>query len=162
MATTNEQRKFWATLEKVEEYQTIEFYHPDFGHIYLVVDKYFDVALNLNGAPTVFKPVHAEVPKNMSQTKSQSFAKIKFGRIGIEFRKALRQIKQNFGSIQCNLRLFKKGVDTPISEYFMYVQPNGIQMDEFNVTVSLGYDNPAKLSVQSFYDPSIFSGLQNL
>ena len=41
----------------------------------------------------------------------------------------------------------------------MYVQPNGIQMDEFNVTVSLGYDNPAKLSVQSFYDPSIFSCL---
>ena len=156
MATTNEQRKFWATLEKVEEYQTIEFYHPDFGHIYLVVDKFFDVTLNLNGVPTVFKPVHAEVPKNMSQTKSQSFAKIKFGRIGIEFRKALRQITQNFVAIQCNLRLFKKGVDTP-----MYVQPNGIQMDEFNVTVSLGYDNPAKLSVQAFYDPAIFTGLKN-
>ncbi len=162
MATNKEQRKFWATLEKVEEFQTIEFYHPDFGHIYLVADKYFDVTLNLNGVPTVFKPVHAEVPKNISQTKSQSFAKIKFGRIGIEFRKKLRQIKQNFGSIQCNLRLFKKGVNSPIQEYFMFVQPNGIQMDEFNVTVTLGYDNPAKLSVQAFYDPSIFSGLQKL
>ena len=64
MPNTLDQRKFWATLEKVEEFQTIEFYHPDFGHIYLVVDKFFDVTLNLNGSPTVFKPVHAEVPKN--------------------------------------------------------------------------------------------------
>jgi len=162
MPTKLEQRKFWATLEKLEEFQTIEFYHPDFGYIHLVVDKYFDVILNLNGTPTVFKPVHAEVPKNMSQTKSQSFAKIKFGRIGVEFRKALRQIKQTLTPIQCNLRTFIQGVDNPINEYFMFVQPNGIQMDEFNVTVTLGYDNPAKLSIQSFYDPAVFTGLQNL
>lgn len=161
MATTNEQRKFWAALEKVEEYQTIEFYHPDFDNIYLVVDKFFDVTLKLNGMPTIFKPVHAEVPKNMSQTKSQSFAKIKFGRIGIDFRKAIRKINQKIIPIQCNLRTFIQGVENPTNEYFMFVQPNGIQMDEFNVTVSLGYENPANLSVQSFYNPEIFTGLKN-
>lgn len=162
MATKEEQRRYWATLEKLESYSTIEFYHPDFGHVYLVANKFFEKTFSVDGVNQVFTPVHAEVPENLNSTKDQSFAKLKFGRIGIGFRQKLRMVVNSFTPIQCNLRTYIEGINDPTNEYKMFIQANGIEMDDFNVTVTIGYDNPAKLSVQAFYDPSLFSGLQNL
>jgi len=162
MATKEEQLLYWSTWKKTARYQTIEFYHPDFGQILLVANQFFDKEFSIDGVVKTFTPVHAEVPDQPNRAGNQSYAKIKFGRIGINFRQQLRKINQRFEPINCNLRIYEDGVTDPINEYFLFVQPGGIEMDKFNVTVTLGYDNPSKLSVQSFYDPSTFTGLQNL
>lgn len=155
-----QQREYWATLKKVERYKTIEFYDPDFGSVYLVANKFFPVTLKVDGLDREFTPVNAEIPEDTENNSGQTRCQIKFSRIGIHFRQKLRQRKNLFEPIRANIRYYIKGIDEPTKEFKLFVNQNGVSMDESSVTVELGYDNPARLSVQQFYDPAIFTGLQ--
>lgn len=159
---TEAQRRYWNEYEKKVQYSTVTFYHPDFGYVHLVANQFKPKHFKFNGALTEFTPVHAEIPTQPDNDNGKAKAQIKFGRIGIEFRKKLRMIKQNFIPTQAIISTYIGTEGEPDSQYNLFVDNNGVAMDESFVTIKLGYENPMNVQCQFFYDLRIWTGLQNL
>jgi hypothetical protein len=160
MAASQAQLDYWLKYEKTVEYMTVTFYHPDFGYVHLVANQFKAKQFMFNGVLTEFTPVQAEIPTQPANNEGQARAQIRFGRIGIEFRQKLRMIKQNFIPIQAIMCSYIGTGGEPDNQFNLFVDKNGIAMDESNVTVGLGYENPMTLQCQYFYDPRIWTGLQ--
>jgi len=146
-------------------YNTAEFYHPDFGHVYLVQDQIFDKQLTVDGVPKTFQATQMKVPDVTAQsTDTTEAGNVNFGNVGLYFREKLAQITP-LGAIkypiECKIRKHKN--DSVIYERSLYVANDGITIDPDNVSVKLSVDNPAKLTTTAlFYDPALFVGLQDL
>lgn len=162
--TTQAQIDYWLKYTDQVEYSTVEFYHPDFGSVYLVANQYKPKSFLVNGVSTEFTPVSAEIPTQPNNDSGKAKAQIKFGRIGVHFRDKLRQINQRFIPIEATLRSYIGTGGSPDNEYKLFVDKQGIAMDEGNVTVTLGYENPMLLQINLdyIYTMDKYTGLQNL
>ena len=162
MNISDAQRDYWVKREKISEYATVEFYHPDFGSINLVENQFFNKTFKVNGVDTEFTAVRAEIPRQPQNDAGNAKAQIKFGRIGIQVIEKLRSIQDTFTPINANVRVYLDGSEEPTLEYKMFVDKQGVSLDRDNCTVTLSYLNPFNLQNQFYYSPSIFTGLQNL
>ena len=158
------QRKYWTQRPaKIVKFDTVDFYHPDFGNIRLVANQFSDKILNGES----YQAVSMEFPQITNQTTDTTQAgTIQFGRIGTNVRKKLLEITP-FGAIKypitATLRQFENGITLPIYERTLFVDQSGIRIGSEAVTVQLSVDNPSKLTNKSaFYDPALWKGLQNL
>jgi len=158
------QREYWTKRPAdVLKFDTVDFYHPDFGNVRLVANQYSDKVLDGNS----YQAVAMDFPQVTNQTTDSTKAgQIQFGRIGTDIRKKLLEITP-LGAIKhpitATLRQFENGVVSPIYERQLYVDQNGVKINADSVIVQLSVDNPSKLTNKSaFYDPALWKGLQNL
>ena len=158
------QRNYWTQRPAdVLKFDTVDFYHPDFGNIRLVANQYSDKILDGSS----YQAVAMDFPQVTNQTTDTTKAgTIQFGRIGTNVRRKLLQITP-FGAIKypitATLRQFEDGVTLPIYERQLFVDQSGIRINADSVTVQLSVDNPSKLTNKTaFYDPKEWVGLQNL
>ena len=162
------QREYWVKRPaNVLLFNTVEFFHPDFGFIRLVEGQYSDKSFDVDGTPELFQAVTMEVPQVTNQrTDSPHAGSIKFGRIGSQIRQKLLMITplgSINNSIQVKLRQYEDGVTAPIYERRLFVNKNGVNIGAETVRVQLSVNNPAKLSNEgAFYNPAIWTGLRTL
>ncbi len=163
---STQQREYWVKRpEDVIQFDTVEFFHPDFGYIRLVANQFSDREFDVDGNLETFQAVAMEVPKVTNQsTDNTQQATLFFGRIGKQFRETLLQITPLGAvkfSIEVKLRQYQGGITAPIYERRLYVDKDGISIDSNNVNVRLSVNNPAKLTNEAaFYSPSKWLGLQ--
>lgn len=163
-AYSQQQREYWNTRPAdIVKYNTVDFYHPDFGNIRLVADQLFNKVLNGDN----YQAVAMEFPQITNQTTDTTKAgTIQFGRIGTQVRQKLISITPLGGikyPITATLRQFQEGVILPIYERRLFVDKNGISINADAVSVKLSVDNPSKLTNKTaFYSPTLWKGLQNL
>ena len=136
--TTQAQRDYWLQYSDSVKYSTIEFSHPDFGSVYLVANQSQNKTFLINGVSTEFTCVRAEIPDQPMNDSGKTRAQIKFGRIGIHFAQYLDQITQNFTPISATLRTFIGTGGEADSIYNLFVDKQGVSMNEYDVTVTLG------------------------
>ena len=162
------QREYWVTRPaNVLQFNTVEFYHPDFGFIRLVEGQFSSKIFDVDGSPESFQAVAMQVPQVTNQsTDSTRAGTIQFGRIGTQVRLALMQITPlgaiNY-SIQVKLRQYEDGVTAPIYERTLYVNKNGVNIGADTVSVQLSVNNPAKATNEAaFYNPTLWTGLKTI
>tara|TARA_R110000782_G_scaffold72920_3_gene145844 strand:+ start:123 stop:626 length:504 start_codon:yes stop_codon:yes gene_type:complete len=158
------QREYWTQRPaNVLKFDTIDFYHPDNGHIRLVADQFSNKTLNGDS----YQAVAMDLPQVTNQTTDSTKAgTVQFGRIGTQVRQWLLAMTP-LGAIKypitATLRQFEEGVTLPIYERTLFVDQNGISISSDSVNVKLSIDNPSKLTNKTaFYDPFLWKGLQNL
>ncbi len=163
---SDSQREYWVKRPRETiHFDTVEFYHPDFGYERLVANQYEDRQFSVNDTLETFQAVAMKVPKVTNQsTDDTQQAMLSFGRIGKNFRETLLKITP-LGSIKYSIvaviRQYEGGIAAPIYERRLYVDKDGISIDANNVSVRLSVNNPAKLTNEAaFYSPSKWIGLQ--
>ena len=158
------QREYWVKRPAdILKFDTVDFYHPDFGNIRLVANQHTDKILGGSS----YQAVAMDFPQVTNQTTDTTKAgSIKFGRIGTSVRQKLLSITPLGGikyPITATLRQFQEGTVEPIYERQLFIDQNGIRINADSVIISLSVDNPSKLTNKSaFYDPALWLGLQNL
>ncbi|PHR55967.1 MAG: hypothetical protein COA43_14715 [Robiginitomaculum sp.] len=157
---SQQQKEFLAKRPAdVIQYDTVEFFHPDFGYIRLLANQFSDQVFE----GVSYQAASMQLPKVTSQSTDDTRAgSVIFGRIGVIVRQKLLQITP-LGAIKypikATLRQFQSGVKT--YERRLYVGRDGVSIGVDNAEFRLSVDNPAKLANEgAFYDPSVFLGLQ--
>lgn len=157
---SQEQKEYLAKRPaNVIEYNTVEFYHPDFGYIRLLSNQFSDKVFE----GVSYQAASMQLPKVTSQSTDDTRAgSIVFGRIGVTVRQKLLQITP-LGAIKhpitATLRQFQGSVKT--YERRLYVGRDGVSIGVDNAEFRLSVDNPAKLANEAaFYDPALWKGLQ--
>lgn len=166
---SDEQRQYFNKRPaNVIYYEAVEFYHPDFGYIRLVGNQYKDKAFSVDSVSQTFQAVSMQVPTVTNQSTDDTQAgTIVFGRIGVDVRKKLEMITPS-GAINypISARLLQYRSDdltTPVYDRTVYVDTDGILINQESVNIKLAVSNPAKRTRKDlFYDPSIFVGLQSI
>ena len=161
---SQEQREYWTKRPAdVLKFDTVDFFHPDFGNIRFVANQHSDKILDGNSYQAVAMDFLQINNQTTDTTKSGT---IQFGRIGTQARQKLLSITPLGGikyPITATLRQFQEGITLPIYERQLFVDQNGIRINADSVTIQLSVDNPSKLTNKSaFYDPTLWKGLQNL
>tara|TARA_R110000851_G_scaffold23315_1_gene68348 strand:- start:2947 stop:3450 length:504 start_codon:yes stop_codon:yes gene_type:complete len=161
---SDSQRKYWAQKPAdVLKFETVEFYHPDFGYIRLVGNQFSDKTLDGD----LYQAVSMDFPQVTNQTSDTTKAgSLQFGRIGTNIREKLKLITPMGGikyPITAILRCFEEGVTAAIYERQYFVGKNGININADSVVIALAVDNPSKLTNKTkFYDPTLWKGLQSM
>jgi len=168
IAYSETQKEYWAKRPaNVINYDCVVFYHPDFGYINLVGNQFVDKTFTLDGDPVTFQAVAMESPGITAQaTDNTQAGTIVFGRIGLTVRQKLMQITP-LGAIKypitARLLNYQTGVSEPIYDRLLYVDKDGVLINNESVNIKLSIDNPAKLTKKDlFYDPAVFTGLAYL
>lgn len=159
------QNDYWTTRKKIKKLSTVQFINNKFGTISLVADQFLDQTLDVNGTPTVFQAVRAEIPDQPVQGDGTNTARIMFSRIAVDIREKLREIDNlttlEDSVIQAVVRIYRADQVEPMNVYSLFVDEDGVEMNETDAMVTLTQDNPMLSRQALFYDPSIFTGLQS-
>lgn len=169
MPYSDEQKQYFIKRPaNVLYYEAVQFYHPDFGYIRLVGNQYKDKAFTIDSSSESFQAVSMEVPTVTNQSTDNTQAgTIIFGRIGVDVRNKLKMITPS-GSvnypIEARLLQFRSDDLTgPVYDRTVYVDNDGIVINQDTVNIKLAVKNPAKATRKDlFYDPAIFVGLQTI
>ena len=165
MALSPAQKEYWVTRKKIQKYQTIQFINNKFGTISLVANQFLDKTLDVNGTPTTFQAVRAEIPDQPVQGDGTNNAQILFSRIAVDIRQYLRMIddytNMDDAVIQAVIRIYRADQTEPMTTYSLFVDESGVEMDDTDATVTLTQDNPMRARAKLFYDPNgVWTGLQ--
>ena len=160
---TQAEREYYAQRQVKVKYETVEFSNPSFNSVYLVANQLSNKTFLVNGNQVEFTAVSAEIPDQPEETEGTATATIRFGRVGTEFLEVLES-SDPFGSmspIDVIVRIYLGGEDDPISSYSLVVSEEGVNIGEDTVEVPITTTNPLRLTTNLFYNPDVFTGLQN-
>ncbi len=163
--TYSDQQRAYLTQRpaNVIQWMTAELFHPDAGYIRLVRNEVFSKTFE----GEVFTGVPMELPGVTNQlTDTTQAGTMQFGRVGLQTMQYLLAITPRGAithPINVRIRTYEKDIESPIYDRLVYANSNGISIGEESVTVQLSVSNPSKLTNEdTFYDPAIFKGLENL
>lgn len=159
-----DKRTFWATKSPLPEYHSIVFEHPSFeAPIRLVANKFAEVTLAGNvhtPAPMAIKP-----PEQKGDVQPRLVLSFPRQVVGMDFKRQLRRVyaASSRNPISVTYSVYLGDTDAPEIVWTLYVaEQSGIQFSETDVQVTATDDNPMRRNVALIYDPSVFTGLENL
>ncbi|MCS2167531.1 hypothetical protein [Scandinavium manionii] len=139
-------------------YETITFSNDVFGEIRLVANQIFPKTF----AGLEYQPCRMEVVESQQSNTPVIGASVKFGRLAMDFKQALKKWKAfaRITPIAVTYQRFDSAdMDTPLKPWTLYV--NDTSMDQNDVTCELTLKNPLNNNVSPLYTPELFPGLQN-
>jgi len=146
-------------LPNREMYDTMTFSHPSFGDIRLVNRQYFPKTLG----GIEYTPAGFEIDESQQTGTPVIDATIKFGRVQNDFKKQLKLWKggSRLEPITATRRLFDSADrNTAVKEWTLFVK--SVDMDADNVSCVLSVTNPLNNNIGRLYDPTEWTGLQNI
>lgn len=145
-------------------YETVTFSHPAIGDIRLVANQFRAFNFLVDSVSQEFKPVSMSIPNAQNQnSKIDDAGSIKFGRIGMMFRKEMRKVTRytGFDQLKATIAIYSAEFSEPVRVDELLVPKSGIAINEEAVTVKLTLDNPAMITKKErSYLPEIFVGLE--
>ncbi|MBK5074595.1 DUF1833 family protein [Budviciaceae bacterium CWB-B4] len=138
-------------------YETMQFYHPSFGNIFLVNYQVFPKTLG----GTQYQPCSFELAESQQSGTPVIDSTVKFSRLAQDFKQQLKLWRSysRADPIVAVYRLFdSKDVTTSIKSWQLYVKD--CSLDAENVNVSLSMSNPLNANIGLLYDPAQWPGLE--
>ncbi|MGL4725614.1 MAG: hypothetical protein ACRCWW_14100 [Scandinavium sp.] len=139
-------------------YETITIKNDVFGEINLVANQVFPKTF----ASKAYQPCRMEVVESQQSNTPVIGASLKFGRLAMDFKQALKKWKAfaRITPIAVTYKRFDQAdMNTPLKPWTLYV--NDTSMDQNDVTCDLTLKNPLNNNVSPLYSPELFSGLKN-
>jgi len=139
-------------------FETVEFYHPAFGHVRLVNNQVF--AKTLGGEE--YEPSQFELTESQQSNTPVIDSTLKFSQLSTEFKQKLKAWRgyARIVSITCTIRRFDAlNLNTPANSWMLYV--SNCSLDGTDVNVSLSMTNPLNKNIARPYDPAEWRGLIN-
>jgi hypothetical protein len=170
--TEQQIRRYYTKPGDVRQYSTITFSNVIAGKKYLLQSGPTGPFRPMNfllpdGSYEEFLPVAASIPDSTVQKPTDTkLGQVVLARIGTQVRQYIQQIIQNATktedkTIEIRIALYDNPASAPIYERNLYAGIDGVTIDGENVTITLEFDNAAKVANNSFYDPEIFDGVIN-
>jgi len=159
-----DKRVFWATKSPLPEFHAIAFEHTSFeAPIRLVANQFAEVTL----AGNVHTPAGMAIKPPEQKGDVQPRLVLSFPRqeVGMEFKRQLRRVYAagSRDPISVTYSIFLGDTDAPAIVWELYVaEQGGVQFTDTAVQVTATDDNPMRRNVALIYDPSVFTGLENI
>lgn len=159
-----EKEEFWATKSPLPEYHSIVFEHP-------ALDAPFRLVANQFEEVTLGGHVHTPAGMSVKQPERQSDAQPKLGlvfprqAVGRDFKRQVRKIvaSNTIAPIDVTYSVYLGNTDVPQLTWKLFVADSGgIVFGETTVSVNATVDNPLRRDVGPKYDPSVFTGLEQI
>ncbi len=151
-------------------YQTIKLQNEIAGTVRLLVSgengPYKAMNFTDGGDVYLYSPVRASVPDISQQnTDDNSLCSISLSRVSSAGYSFMRNIIKNAVKpeqkvITVTISMYDSTTSEPIDKRVLYTDKNGVSMNENDLTLQLGFENPAKVQYAPFYNPDVFTGLQ--